>query len=72
MKGDEVILLLEEIVIPLIAYLLYTIIVGLKKDIRAYRNGDGTMASVVVGWIITVLESLCLLWNLFLWLIYLL
>jgi len=72
MKGDEVFLLLEEIIIPLIAYLLYSIIVSLKRDIRAYRDGDGTMASVVVGWITTVLESLCLLWNLFLWIIYLL
>lgn len=67
MTADEIVVLIEEFTIPLIAYLLYTMIVSLKKDIRTYRDGDGTRSAVIVGWFTVVLESLCLLWNIFIW-----
>ena len=69
MIGSELIVLLEELAIPLIMYTVYSTATELKQDIKKWREDQTGKSIVVVGWIILAIQSFCLLWNFLIWLV---
>ncbi len=69
MIGSELIVLLEELAIPLIMYTVYSTATELKQDIKEYKEDQKGKSIVVVGWIILAIQSFCLLWNFLIWLV---
>jgi len=69
MISIELVVLLEELAIPLIMYTVYSTAVELKQDIKKWREDQTGKSIVIVGWIILAIQSFCLLWNFLIWLV---
>ena len=71
MIGSELIVLLEELTIPLVIYTVYSMTAELKQDIKKRKEGQRSRGIIIIGWIMLALQSFCLLWNFLIWLVHL-